>query len=33
VLMTRNLASGNRSPTLIGMGVLSRCGNPGFLAR
>jgi hypothetical protein len=26
VVMTRNLASGNRSPTLIGMDVLSRCG-------
>jgi hypothetical protein len=25
VVMTRNLASGNRSPTLIGMGILSRC--------
>jgi hypothetical protein len=25
VVMTRNLVSGNRSPTLMGMGVLSLC--------
>ena len=27
VVMTRNLASGSRSPTLIGMGILSRWGS------